>query len=356
MRYLLTFLVLAALACRNHSADKPDSEGLILTVAHQAALRGQPGEQSKPLRLLQPNERLRDLDRVSDFETMIQFGTTAAQPSPWVEVETLSDHVRGFVPATALRPTTPGLEYTAWLLHHRRHCILGEALASRRDHWVETAGKVRSDSAFALVYREGMLLRKAMDLALTKRSIPQGSEAPVDYSWLDGAMPGFVLQGKAGQAAPGLFADYRYFQKIAQGTAGTQDDAFVKICQFAFSRDSIESERPIWVFPVSLSESRSNLGEGNHLNMLRVIDLGMKQAPLFQAELTGLKNMVLEDILGKDRQYWQPLEKIMAEMQAILAAPLPILDERDRLALETRMNAFVDPNASGIMVNLRAGQ
>ena len=168
-------------------------------------------------------------------------------------------------------------------------------------------------------------------------------------------MPCFVFQWVSDGTQPYLFADYLYWLPIASKTNGLQDDAFIQTCLVAFPADSIESFFPAWKFQLSDSEAASQLGMGVHLKMLRQIESALNTGPLFQPELMTLKEAVLDDILNHKSVYWQSKGLILKELNQILAANLTILDERDRTALQARRTMFENPEASGVMVNLRGG-
>ncbi|MBC7775727.1 MAG: hypothetical protein H7246_09845, partial [Phycisphaerae bacterium] len=103
------------------------------------------------------------------------------------------------------------------------------------------------------------------------------------------------------------------------------------------------------------SESASQLGTGQHLKMFRQIDLDMESGPLFAPPLESFKERVLEDIFGKNVHYWQPQEKILEELEQILAHPPKCLNARERETLGIRRKMFEDPVGNGIVVNLRSG-
>ena len=101
----------------------------------------------------------------------------------------------------------------------------------------------------------------------------------------------------------------------------------------------------------------SQLGLGKHWQMLRAINAGLNISNgLFQTDFFHLKEAVWEDLMGKDVRYWQPEEKILAELNKIIGNQFMCLTAADREALELRLAMFQNPAAHGLRVNIRAGE
>lgn len=64
------------------------------------------------------------------------------------------------------------------------------------------------------------------------------------------------------------------------------------------------------------------------------------------------KKQILEDIFGKTQRYWQPQEKILAELEQIIMEQPKCLNAQEQEALVIRKKMFEDPFGNGIVVNL----
>jgi hypothetical protein len=176
------------------------------------------------------------------------------------------------------------------------------------------------------------------------------------FKWLGDVLPGYIYQEIDPGARPGLFANFATWRPNALKSNGLQDDAFLACYLAAFPVDSIESAFPVWKFPLSETEPVSQLGAGQHLNMFRQIDAALQAGPLFGPELQVLKDQILEDIFWEGNRYWQSAEKIIADLDQILADPPKCLQARELESIQIRRKMFLDPIANGIVTNLRSGE
>jgi hypothetical protein len=142
----------------------------------------------------------------------------------------------------------------------------------------------------------------------------------------------------------------------ASTTLSTSDDVFFQTMVAFYPTDSIESFYPVWTIQTDENDGCSQLGLGNHHAMLKHIDDALNNCPEFEPELIKAKNLLLEDILGKDVCYWQIEKKILTELNLILENNYKCLMPRDVMALKARKQMFENPQANGIRVNLRAGE
>ncbi len=130
----------------------------------------------------------------------------------------------------------------------------------------------------------------------------------------------------------------------------------MNFCQHLFPADSIESPFPRWKFPVSLTESFSLLGAGEHRNTLEQLALLRKKCPLFEQELGKWYDAVLEDILNPKAAYWQPAPKAVEELQKILALPQGFVLQNDKTALAEKLKMLQNSEENGLTTNARAGK
>lgn len=317
----------------------------------QTTLYVAPGEKSKVVGTLKKGTVVTDLGEVSNFETIIQYEGTPRK-APWLKVQS-TDNQTGWLFAAAVQPL---VNQDGWLAKKQLVSYFGPSLAVRHDRWLETRKNINDEQTFAGQYSEAVSLRDTFIQLLQRRADPTENVEQNDFPWLRSALPGFVFQWVAEGTQPYLFADYKQWQSIAGKTSGQQDDLFVQTCLLAFAADSIESFFPVWVIQTTDYESASQLGSGKHEQVLQATDHALAAGNLFQSELKQMKDNVLADMLDKNRSYWQPQDKIISELKSILAHPPKCLDERDLLALQTRLQSFENPAANGIRVNLRSGE
>jgi len=346
MRYLIfLFPALFFIACR-------ETEHPLTVVPEQLALRDTAGQKSKEILILKKGEHLEDLGEVSHFETVLQLQGGILQ-SPWIKVKTSSGQ-QGWVMASLLLPAEE--EYASWLETKRLICYFGKSLTQRRANWMDAASLLTTDADLAAHYREAVVLRDTFMSVMLRRAEPNETTMPLDYAWLHHILPGFIAQKVTTYINPYLFVDYQHWIQLARQSTGDQDDLFFETCTSIFPLDSIESFFPAWKFQLDDASSASQLGSGAHLNILTRLEKNLATGDLFKPEILHWKEGILADIAGKDIGYWQPTEKILAELQKIIEAEYSCLEARDQMVLHTRVGMFEDPAANGIRVNMRSGE
>jgi hypothetical protein len=354
MRVGLFIILIAGLAGCSGNADR-NPQSYLVVVPRGATLLDTSGEKGRIIQTLAAGTRVSDLGQVSRFTTPIQFGD-AVMEAPWLKVS-VSDGKTGWVFAGNLQPEHGDAE--PWLAHQKERSFFGESLTHQIDQW--NAGRDHTSQQVELLdhYHKGMALRTNLINALSRRAEASGSEAQPDFSWLSNMMPGFIYQRVGQGGAPYLFADYRYWQGRAAATPGVADDAFFAIYLAIFPLDSIESFYPVWTIQTGEDSGSSQLGTGKHLQIMKRIDPVFSHrdsiyVPVFP-EIKALRDEVLADMLENKRTYWQPADKIKAEIRQIIEANLASLAETDKIALKKRIDMFDDPVRYEIRVNLRSG-
>lgn len=348
MRYLLFLLVSVFLCC-----DHQKTGDQLVVHFIQISLRDAPGKKSKTLRVLALDEKVTDLREVSGFESSV-FYNDARYQAPWIKVKTADDAV-GWVFAGALRPVQSD---TSWLFQKRLQCYFGTSVANRRNRLVETGLRgdhIKNDKGLAAAYRESVALRDTITYLLANRVEPSEAGFQPDFTWLQAVLPGYIVQYVGEGTRPYLFADFRIWREKAVRSSYDQDDAYFHTCLMAYPYDSIESFFPVWKFQLSDNESASQLGAGIHFKMLRQIEAALSTGDLFRPELMAMKESVIEDIVGKNINYWQSGDLILKELNQIINSDFSILGDHDRTALQARLTMFEDPESNGITVNMRSG-
>lgn len=337
--------------CKNQAknAGRP-----ILIVSYPVSLREQADEKSAEIEQMETGDILADLNRTSRFLTSIYLDGRLRQ-EPWLWVESRSGR-QGWVFAGAVLPEDANPDQQLnWVMGKRFQGLFGLQLSQRWKAW--TARKdITTDSTFSAVLREGMALRDTLNQLMATFATRDPGQTSPDMYWLGETAPFFIIQQIPNQSSYALFLDYKAVGTQAAQTSGREDDRFAQIGYLSFPLDSIESTLPTWVFPLSLEESCSNLGVGMHFKVLQAIDQVLQKGQLFEPELTAQKNRILDDILDKDRTYWQPQEKILKELRQIRQAKFACLTVRDLLALEARLAMFESPEKNHLRLNRRAGE
>ncbi|MCB9315878.1 MAG: hypothetical protein H6574_05895 [Lewinellaceae bacterium] len=344
--------LLGLFGCKNQAKN---SGHPILIVSYPVSLREQADEKSAEIEQLESGDELADLNRTSRFLASIYLDGRLRQ-EPWLWVETSSGR-QGWVFAGAVLPEGTNTDQQLnWVLEKRFQALFGLQLSQRWKAWTSRKDLITTDSAFAQVLREGMALQDTLNQLMATLATRDPGQTPPDMYWLGDSSPYFIIQQIPNQNSYSLFLDYKAVGKQATQTSGEEDDRFAQIGFLTFPLDSIGSTLPAWVFPLSLEESCSNLGAGMHFNILRAIDQTLQKGKLFAPELMALKNWILDDILDKDRSYWQPQEKILTELGQIRKAKLTCLTARDQLALEARQAMFESPEKNNLHLNRRTGE
>lgn len=346
MRYLIfLLLVVLAGACQNNA------EGQYRVLADQVPLHETAGLKSRETAFLKKGDRVNDLGSVSPFESVIEWQGKMLQ-SPWIKVET--NGKQGWVLAAFLSP--PELEYAVWFDRIRLQSYFGESLTRRREVWLENKAGQGTDVQLAQSYLEALALRDTFMSILADRAETVEAASAPDYSWLGSLLPGFIMQKVPLRNTPYLFADYNYWLPKATASTGAQDELFFGICAEMFPYDKVESFFPAWRFQLDESNSASQLGSGIHLKLLTDIEQKLPEATAFRPALLRIRSKILDDIAGRNSGYWQPEEKILAELKSILEINFSSLPESEQIMLQTRFRMFEDPEANGIRVNLRSGE
>lgn len=350
MRVLIFLVVIACWACQSSA---PDRSAFKLQVNYPVALLDVASEQGNELEKLKKGDRVIDLMQVSTLVSSIYLEDSLFT-GPWIKVQT-QDQKQGWVFSGALQLLEADRNaQEAWQLQKRFEAHFGKQLTQEWQAWSQQESPA-TDSAFAQILTTGIKIRDTLNQLIARQVSRDATQRPPDFFWLSQFSPYFLIQQLNAGTGYCLFIDYRKVSQTTLHTSGQQDDQFVAAALAAFPLDSIESALPAWVFPLSLEESASNLGVGQHWHCLQVIDRAWQSGPLFHQELRRMTEQLLADMLNNDRRYWQPKEKILAELNKITTSTWTCLDNRDRLALEARLNIFEQAEQNGLVLNLRAG-
>ena len=325
-----------------------DADNQLVTTFYSTTVRAKPSEKSAEIVTLKNGATLLDLQKVSPFESQMVVSDQVFQ-SPWLAVRTKDKQI-GWVPAWCVKPI---LAQPDWLLQKRLEAYFGAGIRQRRNDLEHRVLAAQSAAELAEVWSLSIALRDTMMALLSRRPVPNFQP---DFTWMESALPGYIVQKVSVSERPYLFADFSFWRKKALETNGLEDDLFFDFTGFIFPNDGIESFYPVWKFQLSESRAASQLGLGRHLSALQKLDTLWALAPGFAGSLQGYKGQILEDIFDKSVEYWQPSDKIVAELQACMEAAPKCLSATEQNALAIRQKMFEDPEANQIRVNLRSGE
>lgn len=344
-RFFICLLAITLGSCRP-GPKVPHNTGLQTHMP--SPLCAEPSESSRILLEMEKGQALQDLGETAPNETLLSISGELVQ-SPWIKVRT-PDGAEGWALAWPLQPRGDG---GVWLLGKRAECYFGKPLAARCTRLRQSLGQAHDEKSLADCWAEAVLLRDTLQGILSRKSLPA---TDMQFDWLAELLPGFIAQCYTGVPVPRLFADFGEWSSAAAQTTGEQDDVFFGICSAIFSPDSIESDFPIWKFPLSERETASQLGAGQHTAAFRLIDKGMAMSPLFRVFWEKTKECLLADIFDAQVVYWQGRDKILNEMETLLKNPPKCLDSNDLGAIAIRKKMFEVPAENGIKLNLRSGE
>jgi hypothetical protein len=338
----LLVLLISLAACQSELAKNE-----LLVVADELEIKASPNANHQIVASALRGDVLTDMGEVSSFELRLSLNGQELQ-RPLIKVKNKKG-IEGWVFAGAVKPEG---DEAAWLLQKRLICYFGPSITQKISE-AKNKGSIGSEAEFAEHFRNAILIRDTIFLKMHHKAQP----SQPDMSWIaDELLPGFIYQKTGEGTPPRLFADYRYWNQLAQKTTGNSDDVFINVCLAAFPADSIESGFPCWKFQFSETEGASHLGSGAHLKMFRLLDVAFPQAPVFAPELTRIKDALLEDIHDKNTQFWQSKPSILKELDAIIEQAPACLTAAEKEALLPRRQMLENAEAHGIRVNLRSGE
>ncbi len=319
-------------------------------------LRSTAGEKGEEIGRLKEGTVLYDLGEVSDFTTRVQLRGIWFD-EPWLKVKTEQD-LEGWVYGGAVKfdvdnPTT----LSKMMMDKRLQTFFGKGLTLQINRYKTNYDSLKTSNDFVGNYRTGIKLRDTLTAVLENRiDITDSYDQLPDLFWIENAIPGYVTQLVAEGTIYFLFQDFKQLHQKALKTKGTEDDDFVALNFSIYAGDSIEFFYPSWFIQTWDYGGCSLLGKGEHRKILTEIDQVLMKSNLFQRELKMIKNSLVDDVTNKDREYWESKDKILSELDAIIAGNFNILSNEDLIALKTRRKQFEYPAENNIKVNVRSGE
>lgn len=333
-------------SCQNQQqTDVGNPENALTVKTDRTPLRDAPGENGKVLKELEKGTALRDLEEVSEFMTRL---TVQGQPlyEPWLKVE--AGALQGWVYAAAVDFGSDSTRLGA----KRFQALLGKNRYEQTAQWRQGFENIQNQGQLAESYLKGRTLRDSL-----VRRLPEGDGAspPPDLFWIRPLLPAFEPQLVAEGTAYYLFSDYRVWLQKAAQTPEREDDAFFQFCTQVFPEDSIEYFYPAWFMQTWDYGGSSLLGRGIHLRLLAEANRICTINTPFRSEILRIKAEIINDMTQEGVEYWEQPEKIIQELDAILAGNFEVLEDADRIALSTKRKHFEEPAAHGIKTGLGSG-
>ncbi len=344
----------------SESATAPQTANPELTVnIDQLRLRDRAGEQGKEVTRLAEGTRLEDLGEVSNFTTKVKLRGIQFD-EPWLKVRTENGE-EGWVYGGAVSFNVDAAsDLTRILLEKRLQTTFGADLTTQIQAYRAAYHAAKTGREQGKVYQIGEALAEQLNTRLTESILVENYDQLPDLFWIEDAMPDFIIQLVAEGTTYHLFRDFRTLGAKAASTEGREDDIFCDLNYMLFSQDSIASFFPDWFIQTWDYGGHSLLGQGKHLAILRAADRAFIESEPFMENVLKIKQDLINDILNPigqsgEMEYWEPQDKILSELDAILATDIAILTQEDRVALETHRKRVADAEANKIKTNFRSG-
>ena len=331
--------------------DQLKKDKVLFTVrVNNLRLRKEAGTDGEVISTLEQGAKLIDLGMTSDFVTEIQLqGKTYLEP--WIKVRT-TDGIEAWVYAGAL---VKDVATSKILLEKKVQVLFGNDIKKNIDDYNTKINKLQTSKDFEIAFNVGELLRDTLVEIIGEKFSPNAKGQLPDLFWLEDLMPAYESALIMEASRYFLFQNYKEFYKIAANTKGKEDDLFIEFCTFMHDADSIEYFFPSWTMQVSDIEGYSLLGAGKHYTAFEKLNEMRSKNSFFAKQLDLIKQDLVDDVTRKGISYWEPKEKIIKELNRILKKKFKILNQNDRVALQTRLKQFANPKANGIELNLRSG-
>jgi hypothetical protein len=354
-RYLIYLLIIAffSLNCHTERDPSPTNEKDFISLSiiqDKLPLLDKPGEEGNVIVQLPFKTEVTYLNEISDFTTELTLKNIAFN-DPWLKVR-LADGQEGWVYAGGVKFDTKGKgkKLAQAVINKRLAHFFGMRNGQMIEKYQQLFENAETALEFAEMYHLAAALKDSLNIAFNKIDVSANHEIP-DLFWIEEPLPAILPMNIDSGAAFHLFFDYRIFAAKAATTIGEEDDEFIQLFTLIYT-DSIEYLYPSWHLQTWEFGGNSLFGENKHIQILEQMDKISRQGELFAPFVQKIKIELLNDIIAANH-YWQPKEKLIAELKKIIAADFKCLSDHDKIALEERMKMFESPKAYQIFVNQR---
>lgn len=340
-------------------SDKPrvlpqDTLTRLVVALNDFRMREAPGTDKAEVSLLQSGTILETTGNISPQKSEITI-RGVKRNEPWIEVKT-SDGKIGWVFGGGVKVEGNTDTPVAQILRKERLASLFGEVKTRQILQYRTDYKKASNPKdFENVYIRGTILRDSLSRIIPEKIQILDHEKLPELSWLDDALPGYTLGIVAEGTTYYPFQDYDKMAQKAEATTGDEDNRFIELLRKIFDGKE-ESFYPVWFMQTWDYGGNSLLGQGKHLEMLEEMDGFVQSTPLFKDPILKLKKRLLDDILDNpEKQYQESADNIIKEIDAIILKDLSIISDTEKTKLENKKMAFLNPEESGLTLDMGKG-
>lgn len=358
IRFYLLFIIFTVFSNCN-SKEEPvleEKELIVLTVIQdKLPLLDKAGEEGKLIEQVPLSTKAFYLNEISDFTTELTLSNVSFN-DPWLKVR-LADGQEGWLYAGGIKFDTKGKgkgkELAQAVINKRLAHFFGERNGQMIEKYQSLFDNTETALEFSEMYRLGEDLKDSLNVKLNQIDISENQEIP-DLFWVDEPLPAMLPMSIDSGAIFYLFFDYGELIGKAIETIGEEDDEFMELFTMIY-KDSIEYLYPSWHLRTSPISGSSLFGEDKHIQILEQLDKISSHSDLFNLSIQRIKTALLNDIIAENH-YWQPKEKLMAELEKIIQTDFKCLSKDEKIALLERMKMFAEPDKYEIFVNQREGE
>lgn len=357
MKQLWIILSLAILmACESEKTEKNNADSIIFprmeVTIEGLQLRQFSSLESQSLETFKKGSTVYDMEEVS--ESLIpMLIDSVLYCEPWMKVKTTKGQ-EGWVYAAGI----DFKENQKSLINKRTEALFGPRLKDSLEAYQSGILNIAEEESYMeSLFRTGKRLQNELNQILETTSYvlmePYGLP---DLFWMEEIFPGFVPQLVAEGTRYQFFVDYKQFLELCAKHERNNDKQFFGICVDIYPVDSIEYYFPVWSIQTWDYGGHSLFGKGIHKEILGKLDSFSQDNVFYTEEINTYRQQIIDDITGGEVTYWEDQEKLLKEINEIIAEELTFLSDADKIALDVRSKQFLEPEKYGIRLNIRAGE
>lgn len=319
-------------------------------------MRDQPGLESEEIAELNKNDEIIFLGDISELTTKIKLRGVDFD-EPWLKVKARGKE--GWVYAGGVKFEMGGVSKATKkkLINTRLKKFFGVALGEKIAIYQTDFEAIQTQEDFQKVHQQAFQLRDSLNEVLNRQLSRYDLEKTLGYEqlpdlfWIDDGIPSMTLEVVAEGTEYYLFIDYNDFVPVASISEGTVDDAFMELTIEIYP-DSVEYFFPAWLLQTWDYGGFSLLGSGKHQSIMDKMEAIWEKGDLFKEELKGYKSELMESIT-EWRKYGYGKEKILVELDAIVANDYSFLLQGDVITLKNRRGMFEKPMEFELELGMR---
>lgn len=360
-------MILLLISCQNENKEKNKNEGSpaksIPTDEFQPIelevyiddfkMRSGPGVQHEEVARLKENDMVTFSGEESMHSTPIKLRGVQLNAT-WLKVKT-RDGVDGWIYGGGIKPATTASASAKMIIHQKQmNSFLDKKNIDQVKTYATQWNNIKTSNDFAKTYFLGEQTQQSINETLDQKVQIDDPGRLIDMSWLENTFIGYQNSLVAEATMFNIFKDFKIMHAKAKETEGTEDEDFITFQFHINELDSVEYFYKSWFMQTWDYGGHSLLGQGKHFNLLKEADELLTQSKLFEKSIMETKTQILNDIASEHTTFWEPKDKIVAEMKKIIDADFNFLTKEDKILLKTRYEQFQNPTANNIEVNHRA--